>query len=50
MNQYFRDCKKILNHYAAINMFDFLGYEDIKAITLETLINIRNESLNKKNN
>lgn len=48
MNQYFRDCKKILNHYAAINMFDFLGYEDIKAITLETLINVRNENSKNK--
>ena len=43
---YFRDCKKELNHYAAINVFDFLDSEDIRKITLETLIRVRNQSHN----
>ena len=41
INQYFRDCNKILNHHAAINMFDFLDWEDIKKITFETLVKVR---------
>ena len=44
INQYFRDCNKILNHKAAINMFDFLSYEEIKKLTYDTLVKVREES------
>lgn len=48
MNQYFRECKKILNHTAAINMFDFLDSEDIRKITFETLVNVRKSVIEAK--
>lgn len=44
VSSYFRDCKKELNHYAAISVFDFLDYEDIRKITLETLVRVRNQA------
>lgn len=44
INQYYRDCNKILNRYAAINMLDFLSSEDIRKITYDTLIKVRNDS------
>lgn len=44
ITDYFRECKKELNHYAAINVFDFLDYEDIQKITFETLMKIREQS------
>lgn len=47
INQYFRDCNKILNHKAAINMFDFLSYEEIKKLTYDTLVKVREESKKK---
>lgn len=37
---YFRECKKELNQYAAIRMFDFLEYEDIREITFNSLIKL----------
>ena len=43
ITDYFRECKKELNHYAAVNVFDFLDYEDIKKITFDTLVKIRNQ-------
>lgn len=36
----FRECKKYLNHYAAVADFDFLDYEDIEKITCESLTTI----------
>lgn len=41
---YFRECKKELNRAAAVSMFDFLDYEDIRQITYDTLVKIRNQS------
>lgn len=48
MNQYFRECKKILNHSAAINMFDFLDSDEIRAITYDTLVNVRKSVVEAK--
>lgn len=44
ITDYFRECKKELNHYAAISIFDYLDFEDIKKITLETLIKVRDQA------
>lgn len=44
ITDYFRECKKELNHYAAINIFDFLDFEDIKKLTLDTLIKVRTQA------
>lgn len=38
---YFRECKKELNHYAAVSIFDYLDYKDIQKITLDILIKVR---------
>ncbi|MBD5086419.1 MAG: hypothetical protein HDT32_03565 [Clostridiales bacterium] len=40
INDYFRKCKKELNHYAAISSFDYLDSEDIRDITLKKLIEV----------
>ena len=44
ITDYFRECKKEINHYAAISIFDYLDFEDIKRITLETLIKVRDQA------
>ena len=44
ITDYFRECKKELNHYAAISVFDYLDYEDIQKLTFETLVKIRNQT------
>lgn len=44
LDKYFRSCNRILNQMAAVNIFDFLDYEDIKKITFDTLLKIRNQS------
>ncbi len=45
ITDYFRECKKELNHCAAISVFDFLDYEDIKKITYDTLVKVRKQTL-----
>ncbi len=44
VNTYFRECKKELNRHAAINMIDYLDYEEIKDLTLQILIRLRDEA------
>lgn len=41
IQKYFRECNKYLNHQAAINIFDYLEYEDIRKMTFEALVNAR---------
>ena len=48
INQYYRECNKILNHYAAVNMLDFLDAEEIKTLVYNTLVQVRNESIKGK--
>ena len=43
--KYFRDCKKQLNRYAAVSVFDYMDYEDIRKITFDTFVSIRNQTL-----
>ena len=43
IQKYFRECNKFLNHQAAINMFDYLGYEEIRKMTFETLVKAREQ-------
>ena len=44
INDYFRECKKELNHYAAISSFDYLDAEEIKSVTLNKLIEVSNSA------
>lgn len=44
INDYFRECKKELNHYAAISSFDYLDSEEIMDITLKKLIELSNSA------
>ena len=44
INDYFRECKKELNHYAAISSFDYLDSEEIRTITLNKLIEVSNSA------
>lgn len=46
VNKYFRDCNKILNHQAAVTVFDFLDSDEIYQLTLDTLNKVREQ--NKK--
>ena len=48
ITKYFRDCKKQLNRYAAVSVFDFMDYEDIRKITFDTFVAIRNQALQMK--
>ena len=41
IDKYFRESNKILNRYAAINVFDFLDAEEIKKIAYDTLVKVR---------
>ena len=45
VGKYFRDCKKQLNRYAAVSVFDFMSYDDIRKITFDTFVNVRNQML-----
>lgn len=47
ITDYFRKCKKKLNYYAAVSVFDFLDCDDIRKITFDTLIKIRNREKEK---
>ena len=44
---YFRDCNKYLNHYAAVTSLDFLSAEEIKDLALVALNNARARLHNK---
>ena len=44
----YRECKKYLNHYAAVTMFDFLDSEEIRKLTYDFLIQHHNKKKGKK--
>lgn len=39
---YFRECKKYLNHYAAVTSLDFLSSDEIREIAYNYMIDLRN--------
>ena len=44
IQKYFRECNKILNQNAAITMLDFLSIEEIRKLTYDILVKVREES------
>ena len=44
LDKYFRLCNRILNQMAAVNKFDFLDCEDIRKITFDTLMKVRDQA------
>lgn len=49
ITDYFRECKKYLNHYAAVTNLDFLEVEEIKKLAFDYMVKIRETKLLKKN-
>lgn len=45
ITEYFRECKKYLNHYAAVTNFDFLDAEDIRDLAYDYMVKLREEKL-----
>lgn len=39
---YFRECKKYLNHYAAVTTLELLDHEEIRKLTLDYMVKLRN--------
>ena len=48
ITEYFRECKKYLNHYAAVTTMEFLDSEDIRKLAFDYMMNLRYENNNKK--
>lgn len=46
ITDYFRECKKYLNHYAAVTTLEFLSSEEIRDLAFNYMMNLRNEKLN----
>ena len=45
ITEYFRECKKYLNHYAAVTTLEFLDSDEIRELALNYMIKLRNEKL-----
>ena len=45
VGKYFRECKKQLNRYAAISVFDYLSVDDIRKMTYDTFVSVRKQAL-----
>ena len=43
ITDYFRECKKYLNHYAAVSVMDLLGPEEIRKLAFDYMMRIRQE-------
>lgn len=48
INQYYRECNKILNHYAAVNALDFMEFDEIKELVYGTLKQVRDRQTKLK--
>lgn len=48
ITDYFRDCKKFLNHYAAVTTMEFLDVEEIRELAFNCMIRLREEKRNVK--
>lgn len=44
--EYFRECKKYLNHYAAVTVMDFLDVDEIRELAFNYMIRLREEKNN----
>ncbi|MCM1325068.1 MAG: DUF6339 family protein [Bacteroidales bacterium] len=45
ITDYFRECKKYLNHYAAVTTLEFLESEEIHDLVFNYMIKLREEKL-----
>ena len=43
ITEYFRQCKKYLNHYAAVTTLDFLEAEEIQKLAFDYMVNLRDK-------
>ena len=48
ITEYFRECKKYLNHYAAVTTMEFLESEDIRKLAYDYMMNLRFEKNRNK--
>ncbi len=48
ITEYFRECKKYLNHYAAVTTFDFLDAEEIRALAFNYMVKLRDQKGSKR--
>lgn len=46
ITEYFRECKKYLNHYAAVTTLEFLDSEEIRDLAFNYMIKLRNNKVN----
>lgn len=46
ITDYFRECKKYLNHYAAVTTLEFLNSDEIRDLAFNYMINMREEKNN----
>ncbi|MBP1586845.1 MAG: hypothetical protein ILO53_00380 [Clostridia bacterium] len=46
VTDYFRECKKFLNHYAAVTTLEFLDSDEIKDLAFNYMMKVREERLN----
>ena len=44
ITDYFRECKKYLNHYAAVTSLDFLDYDEIRKLTFDYMVKLRDQA------
>ena len=46
ITDYFRECKKYLNHYAAVTTLEFLDSDEIHNLAFNYMMKLREEKLN----
>ena len=46
ITDYFRECKKYLNHYAAVTTLEFLDSEEIRELAFNYMMKLREEKTN----
>lgn len=46
ITEYFRECKKYLNHYAAVTTMEFLDSEEIRDLAFNYMMKLRDEKIN----
>lgn len=50
ITDYFRECKKYLNHYAAVTTLEYLGSEEIRDLAFNYMMKLREEKQKMVNN
>ena len=45
MTEYFRECMKYLNHYAAVTIMELLDAEEIRNLAFNYMMRLRDEKL-----